>query len=121
MSLSSCARRLLANLWLMGALALTGCDTSADGDGPAGCNNSCVDDYDCPGALYCLDGACFSTECYSSNQCADEGSSCSVSGDCCMGNCNGGVCRSGCSSGADCVNSGQCCNSYSNGKRCGPC
>jgi hypothetical protein len=38
-----------------------------------------------------------------------------------MGNCNGGVCRSSCSSGSDCASSGQCCNTYSDGKRCGQC
>ncbi len=121
MSLPSRVRRLLSNLCLVGTLALTGCGTTLEGSGPDGCNNSCADDYDCPRALYCLDGACFGTACYASNQCAGEGGACSVGGDCCMGNCNGGVCRSSCSSGSDCASSGQCCNTYSDGKRCGQC
>ena len=121
MSLPSRVRRLLSNLCLVGALALTGCDATVDDGLPAGCNNSCLDDYDCPGALYCLEGACFGSDCYASNQCAGEGSSCSVGSDCCQGNCNGVVCRSSCSSGADCAGSGKCCNTYSDGRRCGQC
>lgn len=121
MSRSSRTRSLFFNLFLMGALALTGCDTVVDDGTPYGCNDACVEDYDCPGTLYCLDGACFGSDCYAENQCASEGSSCSIGGDCCKGNCNRGVCNSSCSSGADCANSGKCCNSYSDGRRCGPC